>query len=182
MSPIHIPTLYFFKIHFNTILPFTPRSPKWSLFVRFSNENFIRVSFSHMLSAIRATCLVHLNLLAFITRVIVGKEYKLWSYNSMLCSFCLYLASTYFPRNFVTDYIYEGIPKSFRTGRVEQELQMVQLSATTCTCTAILWVSLVSFAAITLCVASQRAFIVVSAKFFIDSVRKLLDTPSYTQE
>jgi hypothetical protein len=35
----------------------------------------------------------------------------------------------------------------------------------------------VSFAAITLCVASQRVFIVVSLYFAIDSVRKLLDTP-----
>jgi hypothetical protein len=35
----------------------------------------------------------------------------------------------------------------------------------------------VSFAAITLCVASQRVFIVVY--FVIDSVRKLLDTPPY---
>jgi hypothetical protein len=34
-----------------------------------------------------------------------------------------------------------------------------------------------SFAAITLCVASQRVFIVVY--FVIDSVRKLLVTPSY---
>jgi hypothetical protein len=37
----------------------------------------------------------------------------------------------------------------------------------------------VSFATITLCVASQRVFIVESFYFFIDSVRKLLDTPSY---
>jgi hypothetical protein len=37
----------------------------------------------------------------------------------------------------------------------------------------------VSFAAITLCVASQRVFIVVSVYFVIDSVRKLLDTPPY---
>jgi len=37
----------------------------------------------------------------------------------------------------------------------------------------------VSFAAITLCVASQRVFIVVLVYFVIDSVRKLLDTPSY---
>jgi hypothetical protein len=36
----------------------------------------------------------------------------------------------------------------------------------------------VSFAAITLCVASQRVFIVV-VYFVIDSVRKLLDTTSY---
>jgi uncharacterized membrane protein len=34
----------------------------------------------------------------------------------------------------------------------------------------------VSFTAITLCVASQRVFIVVY--FVIDSVRKLLDTPT----
>jgi len=39
-------------------------------------------------------------------------------------------------------------------------------------------ISLVSFAAITLCVASQRASVVV-VYFVNDSVRKLLDTPSY---
>jgi hypothetical protein len=38
---------------------------------------------------------------------------------------------------------------------------------------------LVSFVAITLCVASQRVLIVVY--FVIDSVRKLLDTPSYIE-
>jgi hypothetical protein len=37
----------------------------------------------------------------------------------------------------------------------------------------------VSFSVITLCVASQRVFIVVSVYFVIDSVRKRLDTPSY---
>jgi hypothetical protein len=39
----------------------------------------------------------------------------------------------------------------------------------------------VSFAAITLCATSQRVFIVVVVvvDFVIDSVRKLLDTPSY---
>jgi hypothetical protein len=37
----------------------------------------------------------------------------------------------------------------------------------------------VSFAAITLCVASQRVFVVVSVYIIIESVRKLLDTPSY---
>jgi hypothetical protein len=73
---------------------------------------------------------------------------------------------------------YEGFSKSLRTGRLERELQLVQLSATRCSCIAILWVSLVSFASITLCVASQRVFIVVY--FVIDSVRKLLVIPSYT--
>jgi L-asparagine transporter-like permease len=65
------------------------------------------------------------------------------------------------------------------------ELKMVQLSATKCSCVAILWVILVSFAAITLCVASQRVFVVivvvvvvvvVVVYFFIDPVRKIFDT------
>jgi hypothetical protein len=37
----------------------------------------------------------------------------------------------------------------------------------------------VRFAAITLCVASRQVFIVVSVYLVTDSVRKLLDTPSY---
>jgi hypothetical protein len=61
--------------------------------------------------------------------------------------------------------IYEGVSKSFRTGRQERELQMVQLSATRCSCIAILWVSLVIFAANTLCVASQRVF--AAAVYFV---------------
>jgi uncharacterized membrane protein len=36
----------------------------------------------------------------------------------------------------------------------------------------------VSFAAITVCIASQRVFIIV-VYFVIDSVRKILDTLSY---
>jgi len=63
--------------------------------------------------------------------------------------------------------VYEGISKIFWTGRLERELQMTQLSATRCSCIAILRISLVSFAAI-----------VVVVSFVIDSVRKLLDTPS----
>jgi hypothetical protein len=65
---------------------------------------------------------------------------------------------------------YEGVFKSFRTGRLERELQMIQLSATRCSCIAILWVSLVSFAAITLCIASQRVCNVVY--FVIDQSEK----------
>jgi len=34
--------------------------------------------------------------------------------------------------------MYEGVSKSSRTGRLELELQMVQLSATKCSCIAIL--------------------------------------------
>jgi hypothetical protein len=72
--------------------------------------------------------------------------------------------------------LYVSLSKSFRTGRLEPELQTIQLSATRRSCIAILWVCLVSFAVITLFVASQRVFVVVY--FVIDSIRKLLDTPS----
>jgi hypothetical protein len=34
--------------------------------------------------------------------------------------------------------LYEGVFKSFRTGRLQRELQMVQLSASRCSCIAIL--------------------------------------------
>jgi hypothetical protein len=37
----------------------------------------------------------------------------------------------------------------------------------------------VSFADITLYVSSERVFIIVSVYFFMDLVRKRLDTPSY---
>jgi hypothetical protein len=77
--------------------------------------------------------------------------------------------------------IYEGVSKSFQTGHLERELQMVQLSATRYSCIAILWVSLVSFATITLYVSSQRVISKVNVYFVIDSVRKLLDTPLYVR-
>jgi hypothetical protein len=57
--------------------------------------------------------------------------------------------------------------QKFGTGHPEKELQMVQFSATRCSCIAILGVSLVSFATITFCIASQLVFIVVSVHFII---------------
>jgi len=69
--------------------------------------------------------------------------------------------------------LYEGVSKKVSgLAALERELQMLQLSATRCSCI----VSLMTFAAITLCVTSQRESVVY---FVIDSVRKLLDTPSY---
>jgi len=56
---------------------------------------------------------------------------------------------------------------------------MVQLSATRYSCITILLISLVSFAAITFCVASQQVVPKVSIYFVIDSLWKLLDTPLY---
>jgi hypothetical protein len=82
-----------------------------------------------------------------------------------------------FSTMFTRGRLYEGVSRSFRSGHLERELHIVKLSATRFSCIAILLVSLVSFVAITLCVASQRVFIVVF--FVIDSVRKFLDTSSY---
>jgi len=80
---------------------------------------------------------------------------------------------------------YKGVSRSFQTGHLEQELQMVQFSATRCSCITILWVSLVSFSTMTVFVASQVFIIVVY--YVIDSVQKLLDTSlcsvhSFTQQ
>jgi hypothetical protein len=80
-------------------------------------------------------------------------------------SYCLYLTA------------HDSVSKSVWTGCLEQELQMVQLSATRCSCITILWASLVSFAAITLCVASWVSVVVY---FVTNSVQKPLDTPLYT--
>jgi hypothetical protein len=54
---------------------------------------------------------------------------------------------------------------------------MVRASTIRCSFIPILLVSLVSFAAVTLCVASQRVFVVV-VYFVIEAVRELLETLS----
>jgi hypothetical protein len=60
----------------------------------------------------------------------------------------------------LTQHCIRGCIQKFPGWLLERELQIIQLSATRCSC-IILWVSLVSFASINLCVASQRVFIVV---------------------
>jgi hypothetical protein len=115
-------------------------------------------------------CIKHLwtNLMMFLYRPNINLPTSFSSRNPPMCSRT----------------INEGVYKSFRTGRLERELHMVKFSAIRCSGIAIVWVSLVSFAAIVFCVASQRVFIiivvvVVVVYFVIDSVRKLLDTTSY---
>ena len=78
-NPVHIPTSHLLEIHSNIIHPFTTRSPQWSLSLRFPHQDPI-----HPLSSpIRATCPAHLILLDFITRTILGEEYR--SFSSTLC-------------------------------------------------------------------------------------------------
>jgi hypothetical protein len=65
---------------------------------------------------------------------------------------------------------------------MEPDLQIVKLSATRCSYIAVLWFSLVSFATISVCVASKQVFtvvvvVVVVVYFVIDTVRLLLDAP-----
>ena len=80
LYPVHTPTSYFLKIHI-IFLPSMPGSPKWSLALTFPHQNHVYAS----PSPICATCLVHLILLNFITRKILGEQYR--SFSSLLCGF-----------------------------------------------------------------------------------------------
>ena len=44
IDPVHTPKSHFLKIHFNIILPSTPRSPKWSHSFRFLDQNPVYAS------------------------------------------------------------------------------------------------------------------------------------------
>ena len=78
-NPVHIPTSHLLEFHPN-IHSSTPRSPQWSLPLRFPHQDPI-----HPLSSpIRATCPAHLILLDFITRTMLGEEYR--SFSSSLCN------------------------------------------------------------------------------------------------
>ena len=80
LNPVHIPTSHLLQIHPNIIRPSSPRSPQWSPSLRFPQQDP-----THPLcSPIRATCPAHLILLDFITRTILGEQYK--SFSSSLCS------------------------------------------------------------------------------------------------
>ena len=79
-NPVHIPISHLLEIHPNIMHPSTPRSPQRFPSLRFPHQDPIH-TFS---SPIRATCPAHLILLHFITRTILGEEYK--SFSSSLCN------------------------------------------------------------------------------------------------
>jgi hypothetical protein len=67
------PTFHFLKIHLNIILPSAPGSPQ-----RFFPSGFLtKTLYTPLPSPRRATCPVHLILLDFITRTILGEQYRL---------------------------------------------------------------------------------------------------------
>jgi len=79
LDQVHTPTLQFLKIHLNIILQSTPVSSKWFFPSGFPTKTL----YTPLLSPIRATCPVHLILLYFITRTILGEYISL----SSLCTF-----------------------------------------------------------------------------------------------
>jgi hypothetical protein len=81
LGPAHNPTSHVHKIHLNIIIPSTPGFYKWPLSFRFPTKTL----YTPLLSPIRAICPAHLIFLDFITRKILGEEYR--SLSSSLRSF-----------------------------------------------------------------------------------------------
>ena len=71
-DPVHMPTSHLLEIHPNIIHPPTSRSPQWALSLRFPHKDPIHTPLLTHTRHMPA----HLILLDFITRTILGEEYK----------------------------------------------------------------------------------------------------------
>jgi len=80
---VHAPTSHFLKIHLNIILPSTPKSPKWSFFLRFPHQILVYTSLLPLTCYM--PCPSHSP--RFHHPKIYGEEYR--SLSSSLCSFLL---------------------------------------------------------------------------------------------
>jgi hypothetical protein len=77
ISPIHTLISYFFKIHFNIILPSVLRYSKLYFPFWFLKRISVFIFTSHMLS----TCYSHIIFLDIISLILFVQEYKLWKFS-----------------------------------------------------------------------------------------------------
>ena len=79
-NPVHMPTSHLLEIHHNIILPSTPRSHQWFFPSGFPTKTLYTPSPHPYAPHAQA----HFILLDFITRTILGEEYR--SFSSSLCN------------------------------------------------------------------------------------------------